>query len=487
MRKLISYIAVVSLSGCAADIGDPAEEPALEEAESAMGFNAMGFNAMGFNALTANFDSNREMTMHPLATESYDPVVGHPDLKFALHDALTREFFKYLVSCALQPGQYVQYKDPFNGVNYLWKGEMGYCPKWADPSGGYADNQCQEVVSACLLSRVNAFGQHIRLSHRGHDTYGTPIPLADVVPAAATYINGAQVQPLTKKCVSGTVGPVRECSWRPSETGYCTPGATVTVGLGAPPASNCAEPPIGNSYGADTVLRVCNGITGCKQTESTFLGQGNNTCGTLAPSVTFTCPSTGFFTTMVGHNIALSTPSYPSWKVGARYGVLGTEAEVFGYQEAAFYGNVFDIGALRPDAHITVDPNGEVHGRTDLMNKKLKGSIYGNMFACWSPIWEDGMAYATYRVCGGPTAENCAANPVGACGKDPVGSGYPDYLCKEEDDPIQPGDGDFQVCDDKTTGTYWQNAITVFLNHPCDLIPDANICKNIFGLPPKNW
>ncbi len=484
MRKIISYIALVSLSGCAADIGDPEEEPGLEEAE-AMGFNAMGFNAMGFNALTANFESNQAMSESPLTTESYDPYVGRPELMYALHDSLTREFMKYLVSCALEPSQIVSYKDPFSGLYYQWRGEMGYCPKWGDVYG-YADGECQEVVSACLLSRVNAFGQHVRLSHRGHDASGQPIELSKVVPAAATYINGAQVAPLTKKCLFATTGAVRECSWRPSETGYCTPGAAVTVGLGAPPASNCAAAPLGTSNGVDTVLRVCDGITGCKQTDSTWLGQANNTCGTLYPSVTFTCPTSGFFTTMIGHNNALSTPSYPSWQPEATNGVLGSEADVFGYQEAGFFGNVFDSGALRPDANIFVNPNGEVSGRSDLMQKKVKGSIYGNMFACWSPVWEDGMAYATYRVCGGPTAENCAALPVGACGKDSVGAGYPDYLCKEEDDPIKSGDNDFQFCDD-TSGRYWDHAMTVFLNHPCDLIPDGNVCKNIFGLLPKNW
>ena len=471
------------LPACAADIGD-AEEADLEQSE-AMNYNAMNYNAMNYNALTANFDSNQVMSEVPLSTESYDPVTGKTELKYVLHDALTREFMKYLVSCALEPSQFVKYKDPFTGLNYLWKGEMGYCPKWGDPSG-YADGQCQEVVSACLLSRVNAFGQHIRLSQRGHDQFTTPIALADVVPAASVYINGAQVAPLTKKCFFGTTGPNRECSWRPSETGYCAPGTTVTVGLGAPPAASCASSPLGTSNGADTVLRVCEGITGCRQLDANYLGQADNTCGTVFPSVTFTCPASGFFTSMVGHHTALSTPSSPSWQPDVKNAVLGTEGEVFGYQEAAFFGNVFDADALRQDAHIVVEPNGEVSGRTDLMNSRLKGSIYGNMFACWSPIWDDGKAYATHRVCGGPTEENCAAVPIGACGKEAVVSGYPYELCKEEDDPIQAGDGDFQFCDD-TSGRYWVNAMTVFLNHPCDLIPDANVCKNIFGLPPKNW
>jgi len=485
VKRTGAYLLPLLLAACSAEFGEP-EAPELEEAEG-VAYNGVAYNGVAYNALTANFDSNQAMSESPLTTESYDPVTGRNELKYALHDSLTREFMKYLVSCALEPTQVVSYKDPFTGSTYKWKGEMGYCPKWGDVSG-YADETCQQVISGCLLSRVNAFGQHVRLSQRGHDQFNTAIPLADVVPAGSTYGSGGSVLPLTNRCLFGTTGAARECSWKPSETGYCTPGAIVTVGLGAPPASNCAAPPLGTSNGADTVLRVCDGITGCRQSDGTYLGQANNTCGTLYPSVTFTCPASGFFTTMFGHNSALSTPSTPSWKPDVQNGVLGTENEVFGYQEAAFYGNVFDSKALRPDAHIMVNPNGEVSGRADLMNKREKGSIYGNMFACWSPVWDDGMAYATYRVCGGPIAENCAAVPVGACGKDAVGSGYPENLCKEEDDPIQTGDNDFQFCDDTTgAGVYWKHAMTVFLNHPCDLIPDANVCKNIYGLTPKNW
>jgi hypothetical protein len=165
--------AMLLFSGaCAADIGD-SSDPELDELE-VMTLNAMTLNAMTLNALTANFEASQEMVVNPLATESYD---GHvPALEYQLSDALTQEFMHYLVGCALKPGQVVEYKDVVFGGAYSnkWEGQLGLCPDW---NYGPADQTCQEVVSACLLSRVNAFGVSVELSIRGHEADGSAIPL----------------------------------------------------------------------------------------------------------------------------------------------------------------------------------------------------------------------------------------------------------------------------------------------------------------------
>jgi hypothetical protein len=170
-NHLLAALLLLS-SACAADIGDT-EQPDLEEAE-VMTFNAMTFNAMTFNALSANFDANQAMVDNPLSSESYDGRV--PELKNQLSDDLTQEFMHYLVGCALAPGQYVEYKDNIFGGLYdnKWEGSLGLCPYWSTKP---ADQACQEVVSSCLLSRVNAFGVSVELSVRGHDARGLAIPL----------------------------------------------------------------------------------------------------------------------------------------------------------------------------------------------------------------------------------------------------------------------------------------------------------------------
>jgi hypothetical protein len=165
--------AILLFSGaCAADIGD-STDPELEEAK-VMTANAMTANAMTANALSANFDANQAMVDNPLNTESYRGAV--PELKNQLSDALTQEFMHYLVGCALEPGQVVEYKDYVLGGTYnnTWEGELGLCPDWHTKPAGQA---CQEVVSACLLARVNAFGVSVELSIRGHHANGNRIAL----------------------------------------------------------------------------------------------------------------------------------------------------------------------------------------------------------------------------------------------------------------------------------------------------------------------
>ena len=173
-------------SACAADIGD-SMDPELEQAE-VMTLNAMTLNAMTLNALSANFEASQAMVDHPLDTESFSGAV--PELKNQLSDALTQEFMHYLVGCALKPGQYVKYEDQLFGGAYdnKWEGELGLCPDW---HYGPADQTCQEVVSACLLSRVNAFGVSVDLSLRGHDANGSPIPVDAAEVAALPWREGA--------------------------------------------------------------------------------------------------------------------------------------------------------------------------------------------------------------------------------------------------------------------------------------------------------
>ena len=177
----IATAAFLSAAGCAADldIGSESQE-------------ALAFNALAFNALSANFDANYEMTQKPLASEYYADSAGTA-MSYQLNDPLTREFMKYLVSCALAPGQRVEYKDTLAGGTYhVFEGELGLCTEWGK---GKADERCQEVVSACLLARNNAFGVPVELSMRGHDARGDALPVSEEeevyfpVPEGAFYGN----------------------------------------------------------------------------------------------------------------------------------------------------------------------------------------------------------------------------------------------------------------------------------------------------------
>ena len=172
-RNAFYLAAALSLtSACAADIG-ASDQVDLEEAK-VMSYNAMSYNAMSYNALTGNFEAVKAMVEHPLATSSYDGSVS--ELKNQLSDELTQEFMHYLVGCALKPGQVVKYEDKLLGGTYdnMWEGDIGLCPRWETDK---PTEECKQVVSACLLARVNAFDLTVQLSLRGHDGDGNPIPL----------------------------------------------------------------------------------------------------------------------------------------------------------------------------------------------------------------------------------------------------------------------------------------------------------------------
>ena len=178
----LGLAALLCLTACAADL-EP--EPELDETE-AQSYNAQSYNALVRNALTANREARVLMIDVPLATESYDGSL--PELADQLHDATTREFMSYLVSCALAPDQVVMYEDRFDLRTYKWKGSLGLCTSWND---GPASSACQEVVSSCLLARNNAFGRRVAISLRGPDEFGDPLPLGPTEIADFQWREGA--------------------------------------------------------------------------------------------------------------------------------------------------------------------------------------------------------------------------------------------------------------------------------------------------------
>lgn len=155
---------------------EPDERPANPSLSSVTD-NAMTFNAMTFNALM----------LHPteqFADYSLNQVVA-PGSVFeqALQkDPYSHEFMQYLVSCALEENDSVTWASG----NMSWGGSLGLCPAWKT---GAPSEECQELVSACLLARTNAYGQSVPISLRGryigddtdndptNDIDGDPLPL----------------------------------------------------------------------------------------------------------------------------------------------------------------------------------------------------------------------------------------------------------------------------------------------------------------------
>ncbi len=67
-----------------------------------------------------------------------------------------RRTVAYLAKCALSAGDTLVKQDQ-NGVNYTFPGGLGFAPGWKN---GACDQNCQELVSACLMAHVNSYGVH---------------------------------------------------------------------------------------------------------------------------------------------------------------------------------------------------------------------------------------------------------------------------------------------------------------------------------------
>ena len=83
----------------------------------------------------------------------------------------SRQFFKYMVQCALPEGKKLTLETPDGPEEF--EGSLGAAPEWAD---GPCGTDCQEWVSACILARINAYGLPVKLFFAAA---GTPLGGAD--------------------------------------------------------------------------------------------------------------------------------------------------------------------------------------------------------------------------------------------------------------------------------------------------------------------
>ncbi|WP_437539129.1 hypothetical protein WME79_23305 [Sorangium sp. So ce726] len=152
--------------------------------------NHLTLDHLGHNLLTTNRQSLQALDRNPLTTASFAAGPLHD----ALLDPWARDVMKDLVECALSTKQRVEWTPPANEGAWAptpeeraaraasaqpdsalsYSGSMGLCPAWADPQWPARDKahnamraSCQELVSACLLAKNNAFGARVNISARG--------------------------------------------------------------------------------------------------------------------------------------------------------------------------------------------------------------------------------------------------------------------------------------------------------------------------------
>jgi hypothetical protein len=471
---LLAIVATLGLAGCAAESADvPSAE--LAGAVEPEGFtpNSLHANALTQNSLIANPDANGLMPNVALNNANYSDASPYGVLRNQLRYSPTREMMSYLVSCALAPGQSITYTDTATGTTYSpWEGQLGLCPAW---NTGPASATCQELVSACLLARVNALGFKVELSMRGRGAVS--LAAAASVPTVEYTKAGSVIASFVPCSVSGAA---RNCGYVANQVGTCNPGSTVNVGAGAPAPGSCVAGPVLGSSSGNTVLRVCDGIAGCDHGAPEVLGESGGSCGTIFPSVTFVCPMSGNFAVMSGPQMgsgpSVATPGAGTPTPGSMV-YPASELSVFPWQEGAFFGNIWAPLSLNSDIHSGqnwVDANGKFHPASSI--PLSSGAVFTQMFACSGVHWTSSVAYSEDRVCagGGSTPNNCAATPMGACSTSmsAVPSCPITHVCSVLHAPGALGD--YDDCAGTGAAT-WANPVTIYLNKAADVAPAGGV------------
>lgn len=160
----LSVIGMASwLVGCAVE-----DEPNLQEhaPQPAVAVNRIAVNGIIANRVVATSVAENSlavgrtgshMTANPISAPMLDTVEG-------------REYFAYLVSCAVPAGQSVDAS--VSGQSFSFDGALGLAPGWETRSMTESEKRW---VSACLLSRVNAYGISVQISMRGEHPALTPV------------------------------------------------------------------------------------------------------------------------------------------------------------------------------------------------------------------------------------------------------------------------------------------------------------------------
>ncbi len=161
-------LATALITGCAFDSSALLEDEVLGEVESRFEYsNALNPNALNPNALNPNALNPNALNTNALNTNALLPSALASILDPGDAGVQSRQLLRYVVSCALKPGQsfrFVWYDTSNLPHVEVFAGLLGLAPGWAIGAVGLSS---QRWVSACLASRVNWYGVPVMLSSRG--------------------------------------------------------------------------------------------------------------------------------------------------------------------------------------------------------------------------------------------------------------------------------------------------------------------------------
>ena len=465
-RRAVPFF--VALTLVAAGCPRPDENlavPGGDAGRTSLPHNDLHHNSLTAEALHGNAELRAFLAEHELSAKTMQLIGEDERLKGEIADGNALQLMSYVVSCALAPGHGlqppagVQAKSPKGEVLDGWLGELGLCADWETKPPSAA---CLQIVSSCVIARVNAHDRRVIISMRGTPAALYPAQPQVPVETALRENDGTPIASFTplERCGNLPSGgtAARSCGYDPLFVGRCQAGESVTVCTGGKASGSCAcDDPITEEDRRAT-LRVCKGLYGCDAEEFSppvaYAGRlpAEAACADKKrPALTFTCPENGplvdpagpstgarygYYSVMIGPGDLAPDQAPPPQVhegVGATTGDYPAGEEiVFTYREGSFYGDLFSSTQLKVQPQI----------------------LAGDAFACFSDVWTDGLAALTDRFCAGTT--ECFENVPHACTE----------VCARDDG--MPGRY-YENCRGKPSGAIWIEPVTVYLNHPCDL------------------
>ncbi|WP_437595724.1 hypothetical protein [Sorangium sp. So ce590] len=448
-RRTLAALALVPAfvtMGCTA--GNMMEDEVTASTRQALRGPAfeMPQNGLDPRALPRNASLLEALRYHKLDTQGLDAILSaNPHMAERFIDAAAgnaNELMEVIVSCALGPDE--QVKATIHAETFIWRGKLGLCGK-ESPLGSWGDlptKECLEVVSSCVLARLNALDRQVPISIRGQDA--SLFVLRDKVRVERELRDRAPIASFEACTPYHTEGENRrDCGWQAAYVGRCEPKASVTLQR---ERWSVVQP----------MVRVCRGIHGCNHDQPDVASSRDlpGYAGFVADfaeeeEISFPCPPGDLFSVMLAspdpkEQLPPELDVVPSPGTPAKY--PAREEDVFTYREGSFFGDIF---------------NGPK-----------------NRYACYSDIWSAGKAHLADRLCGGPSDEDCLLQEPLPCRAAPSSDERtaPAYtqLCFGESKA--PSSAYLDCEGEQRVRRPWQHGITVFLSDPCALSSDIKGC-----------
>ena len=207
---LISISCVLAFTGCFVADGQDWETDTVEA--NALSMNALSMNRLSPDTLLLNAKSAGNMV---------ETTAG-------------RQALQYIARCALANGDYLHVE--FGGQSWNFPGLLGLVPQWEH---GALDTASQQVMTACLLAHVNAFGVSVPISARS-----SLLAEADVVESSVFYYgDGAFYGNLYRSSAEKFACKIRANRYIDASTGAvmtaASPSASARVCAGEKTAAEC--------------------------------------------------------------------------------------------------------------------------------------------------------------------------------------------------------------------------------------------------------